>query len=71
MLRALQTQAFSNKVAKCLETLMPQASFQPSPVLAEVKQSSNDRQAPNAPRRRRIRRARLAGSTGTIRSSWF
>jgi len=76
MLRALQTNALSDKVDKLFETLTPKANFQASPVLVEVKDASNDRQALNdAPlmlaRSRRSRRARPGLATSNIRSSWF
>lgn len=76
MLRVLQTQTLSNKVAKMFETLALKANLQARPALIEVKSASNDSAlsgpAPLAhARRRRLRRARLASSAGNIRSSWF
>lgn len=76
MLRVLQTQTLSNKVAKMFETLAPKANLQARPALIEGKDAYNDRAllgpAPlTYARRRRLRRARLASSAGNIRSSWF
>lgn len=76
MLRTLQTQTLSNKVSKLFDTLAPKANLQARPALIEVKDASNDRALlGSAPltyaRRRRLRRSRLASSSGNIRSSWF
>ena len=76
MLRQRQTNVLAHKAGKMFETIMPQASFQPKPVLAAVHQSFNgDTFANAAPlaasRRRRLRRARSAGGASAVRSSWF
>jgi hypothetical protein len=76
MLRVLQTNAVSNKVAKLFETLTTTPDFQAQPLFVEVKRPSNDWPASNtaplsAARRRRIRRRSLATSSGSIRTSWF
>jgi len=76
MLRALQTNALSDKVAKLFETSTPTPKFHVRPVNTEAKRPSHDwSTALNAPlsgvRRRRARRRHPASPTGAIRTSWF
>ena len=77
MLRALQTNALSDKVAKVFEVLTPKINSQSQPALIEVKRPSNDRpeiSASSVPAARRVRRSRrksFATTSGSIRTSWF